>query len=626
VGKADALGNLVFGTLLGGPNFDYATSLTVDADGSVYVVGDTGGSFPTTANAAIRTSTSSRVFAAKLSADGSRLVYSTYLPETAWHASAVAVDRKGNAYVAGTTTTGHAFVTKLVPDGSGFFYDVLFPATNVEEATAVVTDTEGNAIVTGFTSSGAVWVSPGVVQSLPGGSQNVFITKLDDGGHVIFSTRLGGSGVETPRAVQLDSAENIYVAGQTTSLDFPTTPGSFQPAPIVPMWNNASPGGFIVKLSADGSAVLYSSYVMSLETPGQGVTALAVTASGEAYLAGSTGAGSAVTESAPQICFGGSADVFVAHLDPQGALLESTYVGGPHSDTTQALALANDGSVMLVAYPSDSTGLTTFSRIRFGGPGWSAPPCLSPDALNAATLHSEGTGIAPGEFITLTGFGIGPKNGAVYQPDAQGRAPRQLAGVQVFFDGVPAPILFAQSRQINVLVPFELNGKSSTNILVQYNGIPVGPVAVPLTFGVPGIFRLQSGVSAQAAALNQDGTLNGPSNPARPGSVVTLWGTGFGATDPPCATGDLNVLAATNLAPNMSVLLADIVVPGVAGRINPAYYAGSAPALLCGVEQINVLVPSYAQGAFLFFPVSEMAVTNGHTSMGTTVGVTIAVK
>jgi len=76
----------------------------------------------------------------------------------------------------------------------------------------------------------------------------------------------------------------------------------------------------------------------------------------------------------------------------------------------------------------------------------------------------------------------------------------------------------------------------------------------------------------------------------------------------------------------MSVLLEDIVIPGLAGRINPAYYAGSAPTLLCGVEQINVLVPSYEQGAFLFFPVSAIAITNGRTSTGTTVGVTIAVK
>jgi hypothetical protein len=470
VGKADAAGNLVFGTLLGGSNYDYATALAVDSAGNVFVVGDTGGSFPTTANAAIRTSTASRVFAAKLSADGSRFVYSTYLPDTAWDASAVAVDSQGNAYVAGTTTTGHAFITKVNPDGSAFLYDDTLPGTNVEEATALVVDAAGNAVVTGLTSSMVVWVSPGILQALPGGSQNVFVIRLDAGGQVVFSKRLGGTAVETPRAVQLDSAENIYVAGQTTSLDFPTTPGSFQPAPIVPMWNNASPGGFIVKLSADGSAVLYSSYVMSLETPGQGVTALAVTASGEAYVGGSAGAGFAVTESAPQICLGGSADVFVAHLDPRGALLEATYVGGPHADSAQALALANDGSVMLAGYPSDSTGLTTFSRIRFGGPGWSAPACLSPDALNAATLHSEGSGIAAGEFITLTGFGIGPKNGVAYQPDAQGQPPRQLAGVQVFFDGVPAPLLYAQSRQVNVLVPFELSGKGSTNVVVQYNG------------------------------------------------------------------------------------------------------------------------------------------------------------
>ncbi len=611
VGKADSNGNLVFGTRLGGPNFEYATALAVDAGGNVFVVGDTKGLFPTTAQAAIGTSTTSRVFAAKLSADGSRFVYSTYLPDTASDASAVAVNSQGNAYVAGTTTTGHAFITKLNPDGSAFLYNVTLPVSHVEGATAMVVDAAGNAVVTG------------VVQALPSGPQNVFITKLDASGNVVFSTHLGGSAADTPRAVQLDSSENIYVAGQTTSLDFPTTPGSFQPAPIVPMWNNTSPGGFIVKLSADGSAVLYSSYVKSLEIQGQGVTGLAVTASGEAYVGGSTGAGFAVTESAPQICFGGGIDGFVAHLDPRGTLLEATYVGGPQAEAAQTLALANDGSVMLVAI---SSGFPTFSRIRFGGPGWSAPACLSPDALNAATLNSEGTGIAPGEFITLTGFGIGPKNGIAYQPDAQGLAPRQLAGVQVFFDGVAAPILYAQSRQINVLAPFELNGKSSTNIQVQYNGTLLGPMAVPLTFAVPGIFRLQSGVSAQAAAFNQDGTLNGLSNPARTGSVVTVWGTGFGTTDPPCTTGGLNVPMAANLAGGMSVLLADIVVPGVAGRSNPAYYAGSAPALLCGVEQINVLVPSYAHGNFLFFPESVIAIIDGHELAGPTIGVTIAVK
>src|SRR5690242_14670779 len=96
-----------------------------------------------------------------------------------------------------------------------------------------------------------------------------------------------------------------------------------------------------------------------------------------------------------------------------------------------------------------------FASVR----GWSAAACLSPSALNAATFHSEGW-LSPGEFITLTGYAIGPDVGIAYEPDAQGQPPRQLAGVQVFFDGQPAPILYAQSRQVNVLAPFELNGKT----------------------------------------------------------------------------------------------------------------------------------------------------------------------
>jgi uncharacterized protein (TIGR03437 family) len=248
--------------------------------------------------------------------------------------------------------------------------------------------------------------------------------------------------------------------------------------------------------------------------------------------------------------------------------------------------------------------------------------------LNAATLHSEGW-VAPGEFITLTGFGIGPGIGVAYQPDAQGQPPRQLAGVQVFFDGLPAPLLYAQSRQINALSPFELSGKTSTNILVQYNGVPVGTVTVPVLFGDPGIFRLEPGVSSQAAALNQDGTVNRPSNAASRGTVVTLWGTGFGPTSPPCATGGFNAPVALNLAPGMSVQLNDYQSFGglVTGRSDPALYAGSAPTLLCGVVQINMLVPTYAKpGAFLFFPEADQSLPDGSARNQSTVGVTITVK
>lgn len=237
-------------------------------------------------------------------------------------------------------------------------------------------------------------------------------------------------------------------------------------------------------------------------------------------------------------------------------------------------------------------------------------------------MHSQGAnpsgGIAPGEFVTLTGFGIGPVSAA-------------LTGVEVLFDGRPAPLLYAQSQQINVQAPFEIAGQTSTTIAVHYNGATIGPVTVPVIFGVPGLFRLQPGVSTIAAAINQDGTVNGPTNPAPRGSVVALFGTGFGATSPACASGGLNVPGPANLAAGFSVELIDQVGTGVGAHVNTAYYAGSAPGLLCGVDQINMTVPDYAgPGAFSFKPAVVLTIAQGggvdRTSNQSTVGATIFVK
>jgi uncharacterized protein (TIGR03437 family) len=120
--------------------------------------------------------------------------------------------------------------------------------------------------------------------------------------------------------------------------------------------------------------------------------------------------------------------------------------------------------------------------------------------------------------------------------------------VQVFFDGQPAPVPCAQSQQINAVSPVELDGQTSTSIVVQYNGVSFGPIVAPVVFAAPDIFRLNPGVSTQAAAVNQDGTVNSAANPAPRGSVVSLYGSGFGLTDPACAKGSLNA-AAVNLAP-----------------------------------------------------------------------------
>lgn len=227
----------------------------------------------------------------------------------------------------------------------------------------------------------------------------------------------------------------------------------------------------------------------------------------------------------------------------------------------------------------------------FGTQGWTAPSCLTPQAIDSATLYSTGGGITPGEFITFSGFGIGPSTGVSYQLDAQGNVPVTLGGVQVLFDGKAAPVLYAQSEQVNTHIPFDLAAKSTTQMTIQYNGATFGPLMFPIEPPNPGLLRLQPSVSAQAAALNEDGTINGPSNPAPSGSVIALWGEGFGATDPACATGGLNFDFAASLAGQPIVMIDFEQSASSSATYQTLQYAGSAPGLLCGITQINVQIP-----------------------------------
>jgi uncharacterized protein (TIGR03437 family) len=473
-------------------------------------------------------------------------------------------------------------------------------------------DAAGSAFAAGWTASADFPVSPGAVQAHLAGVQSVFVAKLDSSGKLILSTYLGGSGSDNPMAMGADAAGNIYIAGNTSSPDFPTTPGAFQPARVVPLWSEGAPSGFIAKLSADFRTLGYSSYVMTADSF-RGVGALAVTPVGDVYFSGITGAGFPVTATAPQACFQGPSSVWVAHLDTHGALQDATYVGG-NADFVTGLSTAADGTIRL-AWSSFSSPNSVVSQIRFGGAGWAAPACLSPTVLNVATMYGDDQGVAPGEFISLTGFGIGPDTGAVYQPDAQGMVPRELAGVQVLFDGEPAPVIYAQSRQVNAQAPFELSGKTVTNISLVYNGVTVGSMSVRANAGRPGIFRKYPGAATQAVAINQDGTVNGTSNPAPRNSIVSLWGTGFPPLDRPCATGGLNPPGPVNLAAGWVVAL-----DGGA----QAVYAGSAPGQLCGVVQINLLLPLIA-GTVDVRPQSDNPVT-GQSGGASAIGATVAMK
>ncbi len=199
---------------------------------------------------------------------------------------------------------------------------------------------------------------------------------------------------------------------------------------------------------------------------------------------------------------------------------------------------------------------------------------------NAAS-GTAGT-VAPGEIVTLRGYGLGPATAAV----APGQAPvDQLGGTQVTFGGIAAPVFSAQSQQVTVQVPWEIAGQTSTEVVVTYNGgPPAGASAsapVVVATAAPGIY----------AVANSDGTLNSPSNPAKAGGFITIYGTGGGVTNPLGITGGLWPITAS--LPTLT-LPVSVTIGGTNAMV---LYAGSAPTLESGYFQINVALPSGLQAS-----------------------------
>jgi uncharacterized protein (TIGR03437 family) len=614
--KVNSAGNTVYATFLGRSGNDFASAVTVDSAGNLYAAGTAGGSFPTTANAAIATSNTSTTFAAKLNKTGSAFLYVTYLPATLAKVSAIAVDGQGNAYISGTTTTNHAIVIAVNADGSSFPYTTTLAGSQQESGGALMVDSSGDVIVTGRTDSRDFPVTAGVVQPNYGGAFDEFVTKLDPAGNVVFSTYLGGSGQEFGAVLGTDAAGNIYVTGATASTDFPTTSHSLQSTPAVPIWNNAYPGGYLTSITPDGSRLNYSTYIPSWDQSG-GPYAIAVGTGGDVYLLDAGLAGSPVSTSAPQPCYNGGNDVFLAHFGPQGQLEDSTFVGDPHVSLPSNNYLPVDGAVMLLSTTGGTGNMPAFEQVRFGEPGWSAPACITPVVLNGATLNSQSQVVAAGEVVSLVGNGIGPATGVAYQGLP---VPRMLGGVQVFFDGIQAPLLYAQSNQVNAIVPVEMNGQPSASVTLQYQNATFGPFTQQISAFDPAIFRWNPGTSSQAAAINQDGTINGPANPAPAGSIIAVWGTGLGPLATPCSDGDPNIDAADYLAASYSTVI------NSSGNISVPY-SGGAPLLLCGVMQMNMQIPAGTpSGNFAIYPTAEYRSGNTYVYAQASAGATVVVK
>ena len=212
-----------------------------------------------------------------------------------------------------------------------------------------------------------------------------------------------------------------------------------------------------------------------------------------------------------------------------------------------------------------------------------APPSQVTVAQNSASAFRGS--IAPGELVSLAGITIGPRPAVTSTSESSSaNATTTLGGTTVTVNGVAAPILYASSGITNIVVPFEVTG-TTASIVVTTTGVASATTTsqtlqVPLTATAPGLFY-----SGEALAYNQDGTLNSSTNAAAAGSVVVLYATGLGQTDPPGQDG----------MRSGALVLAETVAPVTAtigGQPAAVIYAGSAPGQIAGLMQVEAVVPA----------------------------------
>jgi hypothetical protein len=367
---------LDFSTYLGGSGSDYGSSIALDNATNVYVTGLAySTNFPTT-NAFqpdYRSGNGSHVFVAKLDTRTPRLVYSTYLGGSSHeNGEGVAVDAAGHAYVVGYTASSDfptqnavqpasggandAFVAKFSTSGSELEYSTYLGGSGDDNAARIAIDTNGSAFVTGNTLSLDLATTPQAFQRAFGGGQyrgDAFVAKLNPAGSALeYLTYLGGGDDDSGKGIALDGAGNAYVAGYTSSADFPTVD------PIQAQ-NGVSPGdstAFVSKLSSDGAALLWSTYFGgSRYTDTQGV---AVDSGGAVYFAGRTQSFNFPLQDAVQTTFGGP---------PQDAFVVKLAEAPP-----PRIQIALSGMTVVIAWPANATGFSLEQSDTLApSPNWS---------------------------------------------------------------------------------------------------------------------------------------------------------------------------------------------------------------------------------------------------------------
>ncbi|MBN1667314.1 MAG: SBBP repeat-containing protein [Anaerolineales bacterium] len=407
---------LIYCGYIGGLNGEggYGASIAMDTSGDLYITGDTysyEATFPVTVGPYLTYSGNDDVFVAKVKADGTSLIYAGYIGGSEHDDSrGIQVDTAGNAYIVGTTYSTEssfpvvigpdltfnggnydAFVAKVNADGTGLVFSGYIGGNSSDSGYGISLNAAGNAFVTGSTSSTEatfpVAVGPDLTNN---GSPDAFVAKVRvNGTGLEYCGYIGGGGSDLGFGVALDSQENVYIAGQTSSTEtsFPVNGG-----PDL-TYNGGSYDAFVSKVKADGTGLMYAGYIGG--SARDFAWNIAVDGSGKAYVTGLADSNetSFPIINGPDLSHNGGTDVFVAKLNSSGTGLEYCgYIGGSGLDIGYSVAVDATGNAYV-------TGLTESSETTF--PVKDGPDLTYNGSRDAfvAKVEADGTGLIFASYI-----------------------------------------------------------------------------------------------------------------------------------------------------------------------------------------------------------------------------------
>ncbi len=402
IAKLDPAGSqLVYSSYLGSSGDDVGYAIAVDAGGSAYVAGYTAAAdFNTVSPLQPAYRGDFDAFVAKVNAAGTALDYSTYLGGSSGDiALSIDVDAMGQAVLTGFTTSTdfntqnplqnaprgglEGFVSKIAANGSALVYSTYLGGSDDDRCNGVVVDAAGRVYITGATSSNDLTtVNP--LQDQLNGVSDLLVTVINpQGSGIEFSTYLGGKGLESGRAIAVNTAGDIYLTGETSSTDYPVM------NPI----QAANTGGvevFVTRIKAGGSELTWSTYLGGGRS--DSAYGLAVDGAGNALVTGSTDSLDFNINNAQQGNNLGGLDAFVSKISSDGTMLDySTYLGGSGIDLALRVAVDTVGNAYL-------TGLTAAADFPVKNP-WQPRNAGDRDAF-VAKINSNGTSFA---YVTYFG-------------------------------------------------------------------------------------------------------------------------------------------------------------------------------------------------------------------------------